>query len=518
MLKMPAASADLFGPKKVADSRPLRDYQTTAINRVFAALRASKRRVVLQIPTAGGKTRTAAEIIRLGLAKYAGKFPCIFTVPRIQLIDQTIEDFEAEEIFDIGVIQGDHPRYAPDAMIQIACIPSLARRKKLPPAKLIIVDECHMRSEWLERKMQAEWADIPIIGLSATPWTAGMGKVWQALVIAATTAQLIESDPPYLSKFRLYAPTHPDLSGVKTVAGDYHEGQLSEMMQASGLVADAVQTWLAKGEGRPTLCFAVDCAHARKLCEAFNAAGVPAEYMDAYTSRVERHKVGARLRTGETKVCCNVGVATTGVNWPWVSCIVYARPTKSEALYIQIIGRALRLHPQGGDSIILDHTDTALRLGLPTEIHYESLDGGKADKAGKKRKKDKKRAEPKECPSCKALKPAGVHQCQSCGFAPARQSDLEFADGELTELRRGPEDRDGTPQAERQRWYSMLVHEATNRGYKPGWVYHQYAAKWGQPPGRDIDRGARPIVPDDACRNWIRSRQIAWAKGKKRAA
>jgi DNA repair protein RadD len=206
------APSDLFGAKQVGQSRPLRPYQTTAIRQVFAALRAGKRRVVLQIPTAGGKTRTAAEMIRLGMAKYAGEFPCIFTVPRIQLIDQTVDDFEAEGIYSIGVIQGDNPRWEPDAMVQVACIPSLARRKRLPPAKLVIVDECHMRSEWLERKMHAEWSAIPVIGLSATPWTAGMGKVWDELVIATTTAELIEQE--HLSKFRLYAPTHPDLSRV----------------------------------------------------------------------------------------------------------------------------------------------------------------------------------------------------------------------------------------------------------------------------------------------------------------
>jgi superfamily II DNA or RNA helicase len=261
----------------------------------------------------------------------------------------------------------------------------------------------------------------------------------------------------------------------------------------------------------------VDLAHAAKLCEQFNAAGIPAEYMDGDTEGEERDAIGERLRLGVIKVVCNCGVATTGVDWPWVSYLAMCRPTQSPSLWVQICGRALRKHPQGGDTLIADHTRTAKEIGLPDEIHYESLDDGAPEKSGKSKKR-KKPATPKECPSCQNVKPAGVHKCPHCGFAPQRQSDLEFAAGELVEATRGPEDLDGTPQAERQRWYAMLVWEASKRGYKPGWVNHRYAAKFGYPPGRDIDRGCRPIAPDQTCRNWIRSQHIAYAKGKAKAA
>jgi superfamily II DNA or RNA helicase len=296
---------------------------------------------------------------------------------------------------------------------------------------------------------------------------------------------------------------------------------LGKAMSAPTLVADAVTTWLEKGEQRPTLCFAVDRAHARKLCESFTGAGVPAEYMDAYTSREERARIGQRLRTGATKVACNVGVATTGVDWPWVSCLVLCRPTKSEALYIQIIGRVLRLHPQGGDSIILDHTDTALRLGLPTEIHHDTLDDGKPAKAGKKKAKDDKKPLPKACTSCGVLKPAGVHKCPACGFAPMRQSDLDFADGQLHELARSAcTSRSGPSQADMQLFYAMLVHEATARGHSDKWVWGSFRSRWGQYPDRcGINPDCRPIAPDETVCGWLVSRQIAWAKSKsKRAA
>lgn len=497
--------------------KPLRGYQADAIHMLRQSLRSGKMRPVLQMPTGSGKTRTAAEIINLSRAK--GNRYALFIVPRISLIDQTVEAFWAEGIHDIGVLQGDHPLTKPTAAVQVASVQTLPRRR-LPPASIVIADEVHMRSEWLVAKMASpEWARTPVIGLSATPWTAGMGQVWDDLIVPVTMAELI--DQGRLAPFRVYAPSHPDLSAVKTVAGDYHEGQLSEVM--SGLTADAVTTWLAKGEGRPTLAFCVKRADARKLCEAFNAAGVPAEYADAYTDRLERTAIGERLRTGETKVLTNVGIATTGVDLPWVSCLILARPTQSPALFVQICGRALRKHPEGcpQDSIILDHTDTALRLGLPTEIHYEALDDGKPDKSGKKKKKKDKQQLPKECPSCKALKPAGVHVCPSCGFAPMKQSDMEFADGELRELTRDAGSMamgEGIPQHERMRWYAMLKWWCTSKGYKPMWLSKSYAEKFGMSVGRDIDRGCRPLYPDDDVRNWLRSRAIAYAKAQKKAA
>ena len=138
--------------------------------------------------------------------------------------------------------------------------------------------------------------------MSATPWTKGLGKHYDDLIVAATTSELI--DKGFLSPFRVFAPAHPDLSGVKIVAGDYHEGQLSEAMSQPVLVADTVSTWLRLGEDRPTLCFAVDRAHARKLADQFEAAGVPTGYVDANTPADERERIGRRLREGQIKVVC----------------------------------------------------------------------------------------------------------------------------------------------------------------------------------------------------------------------
>jgi DNA repair protein RadD len=155
-------------------------------------------------------------------------------------------------------MQGGHIRTNPACPIQVASVQTLQRRR-IPPADVVVVGEAHRLFEFYIRWMaEPEWRRVPFIGLSATPWTRGLGKHFDDLLIAATTADLIEAS--YLSRFRVFAPSHPDLSGVRIQRGDYVEADLSQAMNKDVLVADIVATWKAKGENRSTLCFAVDRA------------------------------------------------------------------------------------------------------------------------------------------------------------------------------------------------------------------------------------------------------------------
>ena len=151
------------------------------------------------------------------------------------------------------------------------------QRRQIPDADEIIIDEVH---KWyqLYPKLLANprFESIPVIGLSATPWRRGLGKYFHKLIIGSTTKDLI--DDGYLSRFRVSAPASPDLSGVSTVAGDYHEGELGAAMNKTVLVADVVTTWLERAQGLPTLCFAVDRAHAKNLQAKFIEAEIPAAY------------------------------------------------------------------------------------------------------------------------------------------------------------------------------------------------------------------------------------------------
>ncbi|MGA0595419.1 DEAD/DEAH box helicase [Enterovirga sp. CN4-39] len=477
------------------------DHQFEAVERLRQALLAGKRRPMLQAPTGFGKTLLGAMIVEGALSR--GK-RVIFTVPAVSLIDQTVEAFEAEGIDAIGVMQGFHPMSDARQPVQVCSVQTLMRRQPLQ-ADVVLIDEAHrwfeFYGEWMN---QPEWARVPFIGLSATPWTRGLGKFFDDLIVVRTTADLI--DQGYLSPFRVFAPTHPDLKGVRTHQGDFHTSDLAEAMDKPHLVADVVSTWLARGEDRPTLCFAVNRAHAKRLQQQFEAADVPTGYVDYATTREEREQIRQAFQAGRIKVVCNVATLTTGIDWD-VRCISLARPTKSRMLYVQIIGRGLRNAPGKADCLILDHSDTTLRLGFVTDVHQEHLDDGKG-RAPVERKTEQPL--PKECPQCQYLKKPKEVQCPSCGFKPERQSKVKCEDGELVELTRGSK-RAQPSRAEKQRWFSMLNSIAAERRYSSGWVSQKYREKFGVWP-RDLSHHRIPAEGDVL--RWVRSRNIAWAKGR----
>ena len=334
-----------------------------------------------------------------------------FVVPFLSLIDQTFKAFVKAGLpeEDISIVQSNHPLCNYAKPIQICSADTLVRRPKLPLVDMVIFDKVHRRSKLYKRWMET-CPDYKFIGLSATPWSTGMAEEWDRLIIVSTTRQLIEQG--FLSDYKYYAPYSPDLSGVKMLAGDYHEGQLSAAMNKVEITADIVKTWVDKGERRPTLCFCVDRAHARSVQVQFESVGIAAGYVDALTPADERVEMIEQLRNGQLSVICNIGTLTTGVDAPFVSCIILARPTKSEMLFLQIIGRGLRTHTNKKECIILDHSNTGLSLGLPCTIHYDELKSGKVELGKKKNKREEKlQPTPKKCPKCSFVKPVGVHTC-----------------------------------------------------------------------------------------------------------
>ncbi|EXL08624.1 DEAD/DEAH box helicase [Aquamicrobium defluvii] len=486
----------------------LLQHQDHAIGLLRHSLATGHKRPMLQAPTGAGKTIIGAAIVEGAVSKGNS---VIFTVPFLSLVDQTVERFAEQGITCVGVIQGQHPATDPDQPVQVATIQTLMKRA-IPPAGIVLIDEAHkwfeFYGEWMARP---EWARVPFVGLSATPWTKGLGKHYDDLLVPTTTKELIGKG--LLSPFKVFAPSHPDLSKVKTVnteyGRDYQSSGLSKAMSEPVLVAGVVSTWLKLGEDRPTLCFAVDRAHARKLSDEFEAAGVPTGYVDMDTPADERQRIGERLKNGQIKVVCNVYTLTTGVDWD-VRCIILARPTKSEILFTQIVGRGLRTAEGKDHCLILDHSDTTLRLGFVDDIHHEELDDGKHQKSSAT-KRDREPPKPKECPSCSHLKPAGVRKCPSCGFEPTRQSQIEEQQGELIPLKGKRKARgEVTPHTPQEVW-SMLLWWQEFHGKSPKFAKANFFERYG---GWPDGLHSRPMAPDASFGNWMKHKQIAYAKGQ----
>lgn len=480
----------------------LRSHQEKAIHDLREALLDGDKRVMIQAPTGFGKTVVAVALINRALAKNKR---VIFVVPAIDLVDQTIRALYQNGIEDVGVIQAMHELSNWDMPVQVCSVQTLMRRT-IPQADLVIIDEGHrwftFYGKWM---LDPAWGKVPFVGLSATPWTRGLGAFYQRLIIATTTQELI--DAGYLSDFRVFAPTSPDLKGVRTVAGEYHEGDLGKVMNTTKLVADVVDTWQRLGENRPTLCYGVDRAHAKALQLKFQAAGISCAYQDMNTRPMERRAIAAQFNAGEVKVVCNVGTLTTGIDWD-VRCIVMARPTKSEMLFVQIIGRGLRTAPGKDHCLILDHSDNHIRLGFVTDIEHETLDDGRERPAGG----DGDKIElPKPCPQCTFLKPPRTSKCPACGFVTQFQArDIQHADGELAELKR--KGRKVTFEDKLQT-LGMLMAVAQQRGRKPGWASWKYRELFGVWPAQK--QGVPLVPPSVELLRWVKSKDIAFAKGNR---
>jgi superfamily II DNA or RNA helicase len=474
----------------MALTRELWDHNAIAISAMRESFKTGIRRMVISGPTGSGKTHLAAGVVDSALSK--GR-KVAFVVPYLSLIDQTVEGFYHEGITEVGVIQADHHLTDWSKPVQVCSIQTIGKRQAFPDADVIVFDECHLLF-----KAHRHWMTLHgpkhndagemisggrvFVGLSATPYAKGLGDLFETLIPTGTTQGMI--DAGILSPFRVFATGHPDMRGVKTLAGDFHEGETAERMQRGTLTADIIATYRKQWGRGKTLVFAVDCAHAKTLAARFNEAGIKAAYQDADTAGCDRREIKRAFHAGEIEVVCNVGTLVAGVDWD-VRCLVLARPTKSEILLKQIIGRSLRTAPPGTEpkpyALILDHSDTTSRLGFVTDIEHDHLDSTERRINYAERKK----LLPKLCSKCEALLTKKADNCWNCGHAFAKLSAIQEADGDLIEVQRGTitmGKKGGKREysmSEKAEWFSQIKRLRVDRNKSEGWAAHTYKAKFG---------------------------------------
>jgi superfamily II DNA or RNA helicase len=479
----------------------LRPQQEDAIRDVAQSFRTGHKRPILQAATGFGKTLTAIDIIHRALAK--GK-RVLFVVDRITLIDQTSAEFDKHGL-DHGVIQGQHWRTNSMMQLQLGSAQTIPRRYRTQENHfdLIIVDECHaVYKSFVEMLTEGQWKDVPVIGLSATPWTKNLGKIYDDLVLSKSTGWLIENG--YLSEYEAYGGVKPDLKGVKTTAGDFNQKELSKRVNRPSIIGDIVETYKKYGhcEGKylKAVCFAVDVAHSKSIVEQFLLSGISAAHIDAHTPEEERLAILHSHDIGDTKILCNVGITTKGWDSPDTLCLIYARPTKSEMLHVQIMGRVLRVATCGSKALILDHGGNIERLGFPDSRFSEHLCQGDVN-LEKQKKKEREEPLPKPCPSCTYMFVG--QKCPVCGFERKPQNGVEVKDGEFKKL-------DKVDMSEKLEWFGMMLGYVRSKGWKDGSASHMYRQKFGVWPAKK--QGVAAITPNEEVLKYIKYLNIKRAK------
>lgn len=492
----------------------LRSYQERGLNAVRRFMARGLHWILFYLPMGGGKTITAEAMIRLFLAKHPGK-RVLFIANRKQLVLQAAAHLARADI-DHGILQGENT-YRLGARVLVCSIDTLAMRGIPDNVGLIIIDEAHAVAGSVKyRKLLFKCNRVPVVGLSATPFAAGLGKHYQELggplfeelVVGATIRELI--DQGNLVDLECYAPCTPDLTGVKTQRGlggemDYDEIQLAEAVDKPPLVGDIVAHWFKLAKDKPTVVFAVNIAHSQHLTAEFNAAGVPAAHIDYHHSDEERTAILEAFNRGDIRVLTNSALLAKGWDASHAECLILARPTRSLICFIQMVGRILRPYPGKFKALLLDHSGSVTRLGFPTDDLPLELDDGSPRKSG--RNPEKKKSEPKPCPNCQFVRPAGVHVCPACGFALQRQSDIQVGDGELVKLQH----KKPVAKSTLQHVYSQLPHVVRARRYDRGWAAHKFREMFGP-----FTRGLNdvPAAPTPELLNWLKSRDIAYAKAR----
>lgn len=473
-------------------------------------------------PTGSGKTGLSA-FITDGFVSRGMRV--LMTCPYTVLVTQTAKRFIQYGLpeDEISYVWRDHPNYDPERKIQIASADTLIRRDFPENIDLLIVDEAHLRRKKMLEviKYLTTETHVKVIGLSGTPFAPFLGKYYQRLIKPTTIKELM--DTGVLCGYEFFAPTKPDLSGVKVTrsdefGSDYKEDEVAEIMCGADLVGDIVSNWLSHGEDRPTVAFCVNVNHANYVTLQFNKAGVNAEVMTAQTPHDERQMMIHRFEQGATKIIVSVGTLIAGFDSD-VRCIIYARPTKSEIRWLQIIGRGLRTAKGKDKCLVFDHSGSVHRLGYPDSIEYDTLpsknDGMKT--AVSERENEKREKLPKECSQCHYMKPAGVYQCPKCGHKPLAGEDVD------TDASRGLKQISGKKKVvtkqQKQSWWSQIKfyqrqRAAQGKPVSDGWCAHTFKDKFGTWPN-GLQDYPMEITPE--VNNYIKWKQIAFAKGREKS-
>jgi superfamily II DNA or RNA helicase len=372
------------------------------------------------------------------------------------------------------------------------------------------VDECHQIREKTKEFIKNN-PHISVIGLTATPFTNGLGKIFSNVVNTVTTKQLVESGN--LVPLKVFLSKEIDMEGAKKVAGEWSDKEATE--RGIKITGDVVTEWVKKTfeifkAPRKTLVFAASVAHGADLADKFNQAGynfVAVSYRDTDDYKKE---VFAEFAKPDSSIhgLIAVDILTKGFDVPDVAIGISARPfSKSLSSHIQQMGRVMRGHESKQFAVWIDHSGNYLRFQDDWEIVYEegikALDDGKEKTKPEPSDRDKKEA---KCPACGFLWGAAI-TCSNCGFVREKRNQIINQAGSMIEV--GNINKEEI--LERRQFYSELLGYAKMRGYKDGWVYYKYKEKYNSEPSKMV---FEPKPPSLKTLNWIQYQNIKYAKSR----
>lgn len=485
----------------------LRPSQDKAIDLCRQSIANGNKRVLLYGPTGFGKTEIAISLLRQSAEK--NKRSAII-MDRVVLCQQTSMRLDKYGV-DHGVIQAGSWRWRPQERIQVCSAQTLEKLDSIPLFDLLIIDEAHCQRQGTVAYIKNN--NVPTIGLSASPFTKGLGAVYQDIITPVTTSELVGEGS--LVPLRVFISKEIDMTDAKKVAGEWSQSEATE--RGIKITGDIVSEWVKKtnqifGKPEKTIVFCAGVAHGADLQEKFAQAGynfVSISYKDDDQFKQDAIKEFEKPDSSIHGLIAT-DILTKGFDVPDVKIGISARPfTKSLSSHVQQMGRVMRPCYGKDFALWLDHSGNYLRFKDDWEDLYHDgvsrLDDGK-EKPKKEPSKEEKEAA--KCPKCSHLWPAKSDICACCGFVRELKNDVIVNPGTLIELGNAARET-----ADFQRsFYHQLLSIGHHKGYKEGWAYHKFKEKFGSYPKFEVSHEK----PTKSVLNWVKSRQIAYAKAIRR--
>lgn len=486
----------------------LREYQDRGIESLRQGFIEGHRSQLLCIPTGGGKTECAIALMQ-ATARNGKRASMI--LDRVVLCDQTSKRLDRYTI-QHGVMQADHWRFRPYERIQVCSAQTLESRGVSPDTDLLIVDECHNTRRGTIELIQNN-PRIRVIGLTATPFTKGLGEIYTNVVCPITMNDLVLSGS--LVPLRVFIAQEADMSGARKVGGEWTASDATAA--GNRIVGDVVTEWVRVthevfGKPEKSIVFCASVEHASTLSARFREAGynfIPLTYRD--DGDYKRDIIDA---FSEPDTLINgliaVDILTKGFDVPDVKIAVSARPfAKSFSSHVQQIGRVVRSAHGKEFGVWIDHSGNFLRFREQYDALYfdgvRSLSDASLQDKPVREKTEKEKKESK-CPKCGSLRLGPL--CIHCGFEFPNRATLEEVAGNVTEI---DVCADAVERAKRESFYRELLAYCESKGYSSGWAAHKFKDRYGVQP-RYSNVPAETI--SDETKKWIRHINIKQAKSK----
>lgn len=392
----PPGSPPSAGGTIVGILRPDRDYQREGIDKVFGDWGNGHRSLLLVLPCGAGKTIVSADIIRRTVQQTSQK--TLFMAHRAELLTQSRDKIHlVAPQLSVGIVQAKHDDLS--RQVTVASVQTLVNKTRLQrvlqhgPYSLLVIDEAHHATSpsWLDviSTIRMQNPAIRILGLTATPGRSdglGLSDLFEKISYTKSTLELIEEKwLVYPRAFRVNLNIDLDIIGSKGTGDerDLKDGDLSKLLIQQPVLDATYEAYVKYGDGRTMIGFSVTVEHARLLAETFTKGGTPSSFVAGDTPAEQRHDLYARFRAGTIRVLFSCGVLVEGFDEPSAGGVLLARPTMSQSLFIQMVGRGLRPFPTKSDCIIIDcagNTKKHAIVQMSTLAGFEQFDAMKSEK------------------------------------------------------------------------------------------------------------------------------------------